>query len=435
MQVTVETTSGLGRRMTVQVPSERIGSEVDKRLKDLISKVRIPGFRPGKVPLRLVRQRYGGQVFHEVADELIRASFKEAVIQEKLNPVSAPEIKPGPIDRDEAFEYTADFEIYPQIDLASMEGVEIRRPTTTVSEDDLDRMIEKLRTQRRTWESVERTAGEGDRVILDFEGSIDGEVFEGGTGEDMTVEIGAGRMLPDFEQNLPGTGAGVEKEFDVTFPEDYRNEALAGRSAHFSIKVDRVEAPVLPEVDADFARAFGLGDGDLEVFRAKVRSNMERELGEKVKANIKQQVMDALLERNPFELPEALVVEECGRLRQQTMDMIGAKDPTYFPDERFSETARRRVALGLVIGEIVKRQGFRADEASVHQAVDAIVSSYEDPAQVRQYYLQNPSARADVEASVLEDRVVEWVLETANVTEDPVSFESFVNQTRKENAE
>jgi len=421
--------------MTVQVPSERIGSEVDKRLKELITKVKIPGFRPGKVPLRLVRQRYGGQVFHEVADELIRSSFQEAVTQEKLNPVSSPQIKPGTIDKEKAFEYTADFEVYPQIEVASMEGAEIRRPTAEVTDADVDRMIEQLRTQRRAWESVDRAADEGDRVTLDFEGSIGDEVFEGGTGKDMAVEIGAGRMLPDFERNLSGTRSGDEKDFDVNFPDDYRNEALAGKLARFSIKVSRVEGSVLPEVDEEFVLAFGVADGDLEKFRTNVRSNMERELGEKVKARVKQQVMDALLERNPFEIPGALVVEETERLRRQTMEMIGVKDPKAFPDERFGDTARRRVALGLVIGEIVKQQGFRADEASINQAVDAIVSSYEDPAQVRQYYLQNPTARADVEASVLEDRVVDWVLAAANVTEDPVSFESFVNQPKTENAE
>ncbi|MEA3413183.1 MAG: trigger factor [Pseudomonadota bacterium] len=431
----METTSGLGRRMTVQVPSERIGSEVDKRLKELITKVRIPGFRPGKVPLRLVRQRYGGQVFHEVADELIRSSFQEAVTQEKLNPVSPPQIKPGPIDKEKAFEYTADFEVYPQIEVASMERAEIRRPTAEVTDTDVDRMIEQLRTQRRAWESVDRAAEEGDRVTLDFEGSIGDEVFEGGTGKDMAVEIGAGRMLPDFERNLPGTREGDEKDFDVNFPDDYRNEALAGKPARFSIKVSHVERSVLPEVDEEFVRAFGVADGDLEKFRTNVRSNMERELGEKVKARVKQQVMDALLDRNPFEIPGALVAEETERLRRQTMEMIGAKDPKAFPDERFGDTARRRVSLGLVIGEIVKQQGFRADEASINQAVDAIVSSYEDPAQVRQYYLQNPTARADVEASVLEDRVVDWVLAVANVTEDPVTFESFVNQPKTENAE
>ncbi|MCG5535325.1 trigger factor [Ectothiorhodospira mobilis] len=427
MQVSVESLSSLERRMTVQVPAERVQDEVDRRLQSLTKRVRIDGFRPGKVPFKVVKKRYGDGVYQEVVSELLQTSYHEALTQEKIVPAGAPEIEPRSMEVGQALEYVATFEVFPEVEPADMNGVAIQRPQVEVSDADVDRVIESLRRQRREWDDVERAAADGDQVVLDFEGTIDGEPFDGNKGEDMAIELGAGRMIPGFEEQLTGVQPGEEKSIQVTFPEDYPAGNLAGREAVFSIRVKHVREGRLPEVDEDFARAFGIEEGGVEKLRQEVRGNMEREMTQAVKARVKDQVMDALLERNPIEVPESLVKEEINRLKEQARGRYGAPQEGEDADEGYRDEARRRVILGLVIREIVRRQEIQVDPERVQAELESMASSYQDPQQVISYYRSNKQAMETLEAMVLEQQVVDWVLEQCQVNDEPTSFDALMN--------
>ncbi len=338
MQVSVEPVSGLKRKMTIQVPAERIDQEVDKRLQSMKGRVRIDGFRPGKVPLKVIRQRYGRDVFHEVAGEVMQASFYEAVAKEELRPAGAPTIEPRSLEPGKPLEYEATFEVYPEIEPASLEGIEITRPVAEVTDADVDKMLDNLRRQRMGWQEVDRPAQEGDQITVDFEGFVDGEPLEGGKAENMPIVVGGGRLIPSLEEQLAGLEPGEEKTLQVTFPDDYHVEDLAGKAAEFRIRVHKVEEPALPELDDEFARQFGIEEGGIDKLREEVRANMERELRQAIQKDLKTQVMDALLERNEVEVPEALVAEEIKALREQMMQSLGQQlDASGFPDDFFRE--------------------------------------------------------------------------------------------------
>lgn len=434
MQVSVESTGTLDRRMTVRFPAERVTQEVDKRLRGLSRRIRLDGFRPGKVPIRVVQQRYGAGVFQEVLGEVIEATYREAIAQEGLQPAGGPKIEAGQPNPGEALEYTASFQVFPEVELGDLTSIAVERPLVEIETADVDRVIESLRQQHKTWGEVERQALEGDRVTVDFVGTLDGEPFAGGQAEGMAVEIGAGRLLADFETQLVGLAARDEKTIDVTFPEDYPAEPLKGRTAQFALTVSKVEEPLLPELDADFARSFGIDDGDLDRLRSEVRANMARELAQTVRARLKKQVMDALHDAHPVDLPEAAVTAETERLREDARKRYGqgaqGQAVPELPQELFRTEAERRVRLGLVMRAILKQDVVKLDAARVEQELEQIAQTYEHPEDVKRHYRSNAEAMNALESMILEDQVVDWIVAQAKVTETHSSFGDLMNTGR-----
>ncbi|AHE99092.1 trigger factor [Thioalkalivibrio paradoxus] len=427
MQVSVEATGSLDRRMTVQLPREQVDSEVEKRLKALTRRVRIDGFRPGKVPLKIVQQRYGSGVFQEVLSEMLQRSYREAIDQEGLAPAGGPSIEPRVLEPGQPIEYVASFQVFPEVTVADLSDVEIERPVAEVEAENVDKVIESLRRQQRKWHAVERPAADGDRVTLDFTGTLNGEAFDGGRAEGFAVEVGAGRLLPDFESQLVGLEAGAEKDIDVTFPEDYPAENLKGQTVQFALKIQKVEEPRLPDVDADFARSFGVEDGDVAKLREEVKANLTRELAQNIKGRVKKQVMDALVARHDFELPKSLVQAEVDRLRTEAEKRFGGPEKSQpLPDAMFEDEAARRVRLGLVVRAIVDAEKMEIDRSRLDAELDTLAQTYEDPEEVKRHYRTHPQAMAGLESLVLEDQVVAWVLEQARVTEKPNTFEGLM---------
>ena len=428
MQVSVERKEGLERTLKVEIPASRIDDAVSERLTRLQKTLRLDGFRPGKVPARVVRDRFGNQVRQEVMGELVQSTLQEAVTQESLQPAGTPRIENSDLAEDGAFVYEATFEVYPEVEPAAMEQLEVEQPVAEVTEADIDNLIETLRKQRRQFEDVERPAEQGDQVVVDFIGRIDGETFEGGSGEDTPIEIGAGRMLDGFEDQLVGISAGETREIEATFPDDYATESLAGRTATFEVTAKAVQAGELPAVDEDFARGFGIESGSLDEMRASLRRNMERELRQTLRTQVKQQVMDGLRQQNPIDVPESLVTEEIGRLREQMGQRMGGEmDASQLPDDLFREEAQRRAQLGLILAELVKRMNITADPERVQAHLDEIASAYEDPAQVVQYYRNNPQMMQGIEAMAVEEQLVDRILEQADVTERQTTFDAVMN--------
>ena len=430
MQVSVESTSALERKMTVEVPAERIDREVDQRLKSMAGRVRIDGFRPGKVPFKVVKQRMGKDVFNEVVGQVLQQSFHEAVVQEKLRPAGTPEIESMDAEPGNALTYVAKFEVYPEFEVAPVDKIEISRPVASVGDADIDNMIDNLRKQRQTFVAADRASQESDRITMDYEGFLDGEAFEGGKATGAQVELGKGRLIEDFEKQLSGLKAGDEKTLDVTFPDEYHAEHLQGKKTQFKIKVTEVAEPRLPEIDDEFFKLFGVTEGGEKAFRDEVRKNMERELQGAILGRVKQQAMDGLFEANDVPVPAALVSEEIERMRQQTASQMGGASAGMFPDELFEAEARKRVSLGLIIGEIVRKNELKLDRDKVDAKIKEFASTYEDPEQVEQFYRNNPQAMSSVEAMVLEEQVVDWVLENAKVKEEKSDFQSLMNSPK-----
>ncbi len=433
MQVSIETLEGLERRMTVQVPSDTVTLAVEKKLNDLRKTVKIDGFRPGKVPLKVVQQKYGDHVRQDVIGDVIESSYREAIIQENIRPAGMPSIESVNSEDKEDMSYTATFEIYPEIEEIKLETIKIEKPVVNVNDEDLEAMIQKLREQRKEWSEVSRTAGKGDQVMVDFEGRIAGELFEGGAGKDMAVEIGAGQMLAEFETGLEGISSGEEKSVVVNFPDDYHGKDVAGKKAEFTLKATRVSEAQLPDIDESFIKAFGVEDGNLEKFRSDVRANMDKEVSQKLKMSIKNAVMAGLLEENVIIAPSALVAEEAKSLKQQAAQRMG-QDPAAFdsnnlPNEMFEEEASKRVRLGLLVGEVIKSEKIELDKSLLESTLTEMAASYEQPDQVMEYYRQNQEARTGLEGMVLEDQVVNHILDKAKVTEKQTSFEEMMNNT------
>ena len=430
MQVSVESGEGLERRLLVDLPKEQVESEVERKLSELAKTVRLDGFRPGKVPPRVIRQRFGDQVRQEVYGDLIQKSFYEAVQQTEVAPVGDPSIDLRDAAEEGGLSYTATFQVMPEITLADLSGREVVKPVAEVTDADVDEMIEKLRSQRQTWEEVDRPAQDGDRVIIDFKGYIDGEAFEGGSAEEVPLVLGSGSMIDGFESGLLGASAGEERTLEVTFPEDYRAEHLAGKPATFEVKVRRVEASRLPEIDEEFVKEFGIEEGTEAALRAEVRKNMENELEQKISRMVKDAVTDLLREANPVEVPEAMVKREAEHMKQQAMQEMqarGQQSAFDLPASLFEEEARKRVQLSLLMGEIIDKQGLKAEEDEVRAMLERLAASYEDPQEVVDYYMNNPEQRATVEHLVLENKVVDWVLDQVVVKEDKRTFSDVMN--------
>lgn len=429
MQVSVETTSGLERKMTVAIPSDRIDSEVETRLKDTAKRVRIDGFRPGKVPMREVKRRYGLGVRQEVLSELMRSTYFEAVMQEKLNPAGAPSIEPVE-GAEEEFSYVATFEVYPELEPKGMDAIEVVRPKVEISDEDVAEMIDILRKQQGTWEAVERAAADGDQVTIDYVGTKDGEEFDGGKAENAPLVLGSNSFIPGFEDGLVGASAGDEKVLDLKFPEEYGNADLAGAEVQFTVNVKAVSEQKLPELDEEFFARFGVEGNDEESFRAEVKKNMARELDQAVKNKVKNQVMDGLVEQNEVEIPAALVNEEIDRMREQAVQQFGGAqggfDPKQLPAEMFQDQAKKRVHVGLVVAEIIKVNELSADDEKVDAMLNEMASVYQEPQQVIDWYKNNPEQLNQLKAVVLEEQVVEKVLDAAKVEDKEMSYQDAV---------
>jgi trigger factor len=432
MQVSVQTTSGLEKRMQVELPADEVERTVDEELTKLSRTARLNGFRPGKAPMTVVRQKFGAQVRKQVVDDLLRSSFLSAAREHKLVPVGDPRIEGLSSAKGKGLRYAAVFEVLPQIELKAVEGLEIERLTAEITAADIDTMVDSLRKQRPRWVEVARPALQGDRVTVDFQGVIDGAAFEGGKGENVEIQIGANRMLQEFEQGVIGSSAGDTRSVTLTFRADYHFKEVAGKTADYSIQIRKVEEATLPELDEEFVKSFGIESGVLEQLRKDVAENMERELAMVVRARVKTQVLSRLHDANPVELPRTLVENQIRQMQIDAARRLGVRDVSQIPPrEQFEAQARRRVGLGLLINEIIRREGIRVERAKVDEQIAELVSEHDQPGEMARAYLENREAMHQIETKVLEDQVVDWLVSRAKITDKAVSFNEAMNSETK----
>ena len=437
MQVTTEAVSGVARRLNVSVPTSRVNEQFEARLQRTAKTVKINGFRPGKVPLNVVRREYGAGIYQEVVNEIIRDTVFEAIQQEKINAVGMPNIEKVE-NKDGALVYEAIVEVYPEVEVKTFADLEVERKATEINDKDVDTMIENLQKQRASWTETKGMAKKDMQVTFDFEGTVDGEKFEGGAAEDFKLVLGSGRMIPGFEDGIVGMKKGEEKVIDVTFPEDYQAENLAGKAAQFKITVKLVEKQKLPEIDAEFLKIFGLTEEEgLDKLKADVRKNMEREVRNGLRNQVKQAAFDALVAANEIEVPASMVAQEIDRHRQQMIQQFtqqfgaqGAKafDSSMLPDELFKEQAEKSVKLGVLVSKVLADAKLEVDQARVDAYIDDMASSYEDPTEVVEYFKNDKQQRAQIEAVVLEDQVVDHILASAKVRDVNISYEDLLKE-------
>lgn len=437
MRVSVETTSGLERKLTVGVPAEEVDSAVDKKLAEAAQNVRLPGFRPGKVPMSVMKQRFGPGVRQEVLGDVINQSFQEAVMTESLRPAGQPSIEAKSVESGKDIEYVATFEIYPTVSLNEIKDFEVTRLSCEIGESDVNDIIEVFQKQQGQLVDMDRAAEGGDTLTIDFEGFKDGEAFEGGSGTDTALELGSGRMIPGFEDGLVGASAGDERTLELTFPEDYHSEELKGAAVEFKVVVKAVKALELAELNAELFASYGVEGDDVDAFRAEVQKNMERELKGAIDAHVKQQVMDAIIEAHPeLEIPQSLISQETDALRGQMFQQFGGGiSPdmdlkSILPDEMFSERAETRVRLGLLVSELVQDLGVRAEPNKVRELIEEIASTYQDPEEVINWYYEDNNQLMGIESRVLEDAVVDKLLEQASVTDEVTGYQDALQRTR-----
>jgi trigger factor len=430
MQTTVENLGKLERRLEMQVPRDQIDREVEQRLKQMARTVRLHGFRPGKVPMKIVAQQFGPQVQSEVIGAAVEKTFGEAVRTQNLRVAGYPRIETKPDAAGTTFAFSATFEVYPEIVLGDITSARVERPTIEVTAAEVDKTLEILRKQRASFEPVERAAAKGDRVTVDFAGILDGVAFEGGTAKDFKFIVGEGRMLADFDSNVDGMAPGASKTFDVAFPKDYDAKHLAGKTASFTVTLHKVEEPKLPALDAEFAKSLGVTSGDLVEMRAQIKDNLDREVKKRVQVKVKDQVMKALLASTPMELPNSLIdmeIESLIEMAKRDLAARGIETPEVpMPRDLFQEQAKRRVALGLILSEIVVANGLSPKPEQVRAVIDELAQSYEDPSEVVTWYYSDPQRLKEVESSVVEDNVVSWVMERAAVVDAPVAFDDLM---------
>ena len=423
MQVSLTAASGLERRLEVAVPAQRVTTEVEQRLKQISRTARLKGFRPGKAPYAVIKSQYGDQVRGEVISDLIRSSFQEAVTQQKLNPAAGPRIEPLAVDPDADLKYAATFEVLPDVKVKPVETIPIEKPASEVTEADIDAMIESMRKQRPVFAAVERPAQDNDRVTVDYTSTVAGEPLKGGEGKDVTFIIGSNRVMKELEQGVKGAAAGETRTVSVAFAADHPNKELAGKTAEFGLDVKKVEEQALPEVNEEFVKAFGVQEGGVEALRTEVRQSMTRELNDLVRNRMRGQVLEALYKENPLEIPRSLVEEQIQQLQLDMARRANISDPNQLPPaQTFEEPARRRVALGLLLGEIVRAENLKVDRERVQTRLADLAAQYPNPDEVRRAYLQNADAMRQIESAVLEDQVVDWIVARAKITERPISF-------------
>lgn len=432
MQVSVENTGNLGRLMTVAIPAEEVEQQIQSRLKSLAKSARLPGFRPGKAPLKIIDARYGEQVLQEVAGNLIESSLKEAFTREKLIPAGGPEIEPRSMERGKDLEYTASFDVYPEVSRLDLNGVVIERPVCEVGDEDIDRTLESMRRQRVTYETVDRAAKEGDQVSVDFKGSIEGEPFAGGEAQDYKVVLGEGQFIEEFENGVLGAKPGQHRTVTVNFPDDYHGEAVAGKAAVFEIDVKEVAEPVLPEVNEDFIKSFAVESGAIEDLRREIHDNLARERDERLSRLTRSRVMDALIRENDLDLPEKLVEREIDNIiamNKSLLDQQGVPTEHFHPDrEGYREDAKRRVAMGLILSEIVRSKELKPDQDKVKERIEKMAASYEQPEAFVQWYYSSRERMQQIESTILEEQVVEMLLEGADVKEKKISLKELTEQ-------
>ncbi|HAD09944.1 MAG TPA: trigger factor [Porticoccaceae bacterium] len=425
MQVSVEKTSVLERRLTIGVAAAEVDEQVQAKLKESAGQVRLPGFRPGKVPLKVVQQRFGKGIRQEVVGEVISRSFYEAITQEELKPAGQPDIEPINDEAGKDLEYAATFEVYPEIELKDFSTIEITKPVAEITDEDVDKTIANIREQRGEWVVVERTAADKDQVNIDYAGTRDGEAFEGGAAEGSDLILGSGRMIPGFEEAIVGMSAGEEKVVALTFPEDYSSEELRGASVEFNIKVNTVSERQLPELNDDLFAEFGVSEGGESAFRAEVRDNMQKQLDTATRTKLKFRLFKALEQMHDFEKPRALINSEIAAVKQQMLSQFAGGQPmdsSLFPDDLFAPEAEKRVTLGLLIAEISQAAELEVDDAMVRARIEEQAATYEQPEQVIQYYYTNEQALNGIQSAVMEDQVVEHVLEQVKISEETVSY-------------
>ncbi len=435
MQVSVETTEGLERKMTIAVPSEQVDTAVNERLQEATKTIQLKGFRKGKVPFKVVKSKFGKGVRAEVVNELMSRTYYDALNQESLKPAGQPQIEPTNIEEGNDLEFVATFEVYPEIALPDFSKIEIDRLGAEVTDKDIDEMIETLREQRQSWEVVEREAADKDMVNIDYLGKKDGEEFEGGAAQGANLVLGSERMIPGFEAGIVGKKAGEEFTIPLTFPEEYHSEELAGQSVEFDITLNSVSEQALPEVDEEFYKSFGVEEGGEEAFREEVSNNMQREMKTASRNKTKNKVMDALIDLVDVGVPAALLGAEIEQLKVQAMQQMGGgqgADPSMLPDDLFKEQASRRVVLGLVLGEVIKEQNVQADPAKVREQVEELAATYESPDDVINWYYGNKEQLATIESAVIEDQVFDYIIEEAAVTDKQVTYQEVIKPEPRE---
>ena len=436
MQVSVEATTSIERRLTVTVPAEQVDSAVDKKVNETAKTIRIDGFRPGKVPAKVVKKRYGASIRQDVLGDVIQSSYFEALQQENLKPAGMPNIEPKEDAGEGEFSYIAVVEIYPEIALVDASGVSVDRMTSSIEDADVDTMIEMLLSQQTQWTEVLRAAADTDQINIDFEGYLDGEAFDGGAAQGHDLVLGSNSMIPGFEEGILGMEAGKDKDITVTFPEDYNAAELAGKEAVFTIKVNTVSEATKPELNEEFFARFNPKEEGEAGFRAEIRSNMSREMNQALKSKLKNGLLNAYLELNTFDVPKALVTEELGRLKQQALQQFGGGnenlDPSILPDEMFQDQADKRVKIGLLAAEIIQQNEFKADEDKVKALVEEMAQGYQDPQEFIDHYMNNAEQRSQLDGVVLEDQVVEHLLAAASITEVAVDYKTAVEPESKD---
>ncbi|RUO47730.1 trigger factor [Pseudidiomarina aquimaris] len=433
MQVSVETTQGLERRATITVPAATIDEKVKELLKNEYRNRRINGFRKGKVPPNVLQKLFGKEARARAAQELMQSKYFEAIMQEKINPAGPPSIEPKVNEAGQDLEFVATFEVYPEVEVQGLDKIEIEKPDVTVTDKDVDDMLDTLRKQHASWKEVKRKSKKGERITIDFTGRIDGEEFDGGKAQDFALELGQGRMIPGFEDEIIGMKTGEEKTIKVTFPEDYHAENLKGKEAEFDIVAKKVEEQVLPEIDDEFVALFGVKEGGVDALKAEVRKNMERELKNTVQSKVKEQVLKGLVEKNDVETPSAMVKQEIDVLRRQAMQRFGnnAQQMPELPANLFEEQAKERVKVGLLLGEVIRGNDIKVDDAKVDEIIANNASAYEDPEEVVAYYKGNEELMQQVRNVALEDQAIDFILDKAKVSAKKTSFDELMNPKQK----
>ncbi len=428
MLVTVESTGKLERRMRVELPAERIEKEIESRLRSVGRTAKIKGFRPGKIPEKVVRQRYGGQIRQEVLSDLMQKSYSDAVIQENLNPAGGPKIEPEVAEGNKGFAYVATFEVLPEVTLKGLEKIEVTKPDVQIEDKHCDDMIHNLRKQKAVWSTVDRASKKGDRVIVDFKGTMKGKPVKGGEGKQVPVDLGEGRMLPDFEKALFGLKAGDEKSFKVKFPKDYHEEALASKKVDFEATIHRVEEEELPPLDDTLAELYEIKEGGLAALKADVISNMKREAEQRVLIDVKEQALNGLVDANPIEIPNALKQQEIHTLQHDAMRRLGIEDHDKAPPaENFAEAAERRVRLGLLVRQLIQDNNLTTDPDRVRKRVEEMCASYENADDMVATYMGNEQVMSQIEPMVLEDQAVEWIIEHGVEKTKKIGFHEYMN--------
>ena len=426
MQASIETISTLERKMTIAVPAERVETQVEQRLNEAARTVQLKGFRKGKVPVKVVKERYGGSVRQEVLGEVMSQSYYEALGQHKVRPASQPRIEAKKVEAGKDLEFVATFEVYPEVTLGDFSTIAVARKVAEITDADIDKMVETLRKQRQTWQEVDRAAVDGDQVVIDFTGKLDGQQFEGGSATGTKLVLGSNRMIEGFEAGLVGTAKDQEKVLALTFPANYQNQELAGKAVEFTVQVKNVSASVLPELTPEFFASFDVKQGGEPEFRTEVKSNMAREMKNAVRNSVKNQVVSELLKLHAVELPKSLVASEINVLRQQTAQQYGGGqriDESMLPAELFREQAQRRVSLGLIMNEVIQHNQLKVDPAAVRKLVEEMAESYEQPQEVVKWYYSNKEQLAQIEAMALEEAVIDHILSKAKVMENNCSYE------------